>query len=343
MMRKFLNIAILMLLVMSVGTMTLAQQRAIVTAKMDSTYLLMGKKTVIHIELTQDKGEVGYFVGENSDRLTDFVEVSSRSEADTVDIGSNRIQINRDLIIQSFDSGLYVIPEQQFVMGVDTFRSNPLTLKVIPVIVDSMMTVHDFKPVEGVPFRLLDFLPSFIADYWWIYLLVLILIGGVIFVYLKWLRNGRVPLLPKKKPIPPFEEAMERLEALKQKKLWQAGQDKEYYTELTDILRVYIFRRFGINAVEMTSSQIISTLRRNEETRAVNEQLNMILEVADFVKFAKMRPLPDDNERSMNRAVNFVNETKPAATPEENPEDSHSENNASVPPVSPEKKTSKKK
>lgn len=341
MMRRFLSISILSLFVMSTCILTSAQQRALITAKMDSTYLLMGKKTAIHIELTQDKDEVGYFVGENSDRLTDFVEVSSRSEADTVDIGSNRIQINRDLIIQSFDSGLYVIPEQQFVMGVDTFRSNPLTLKVIPVIVDSMMTVHDFKPVEGVPFRLLDFLPSFIADYWWIYLLVLVLIGGGIFVYLKWLRKGRVPLLPRKKPIPPFEEAMSRLEALKQKQLWQAGQDKEYYTELTDILRVYIFRRFGINAVEMTSSQIISTLRRNEETRAVNEQLNMILEVADFVKFAKMRPLPDDNERSMNRAVNFVNETKPVVvTPEENSEVSHPENNASVPP---KEKTNKEK
>lgn len=336
--RKLLNIAILLLLLMSTSALTSAQQRALITAKMDSTYLLMGKKTAIHIELTQGKDDVGYFVGENSDRLTDFVEVSSRTEADTVDIGSNRIQINRDLIIQSFDSGLYVIPEQQFVIGVDTFRSNPLTLKVIPVFVDSLTNIHDFKPVEGVPFRLLDFLPSFIADYWWVYLLVLILIGGGLFVYFKWLRKGRVPLLPKKKPIPPFEEAMSRLEALKQKQLWQAGQDKEYYTELTDILRVYIFRRFGINAVEMTSSQIIATLRRNEETRAVNEQLNMILEVADFVKFAKMRPLPDDNERSMSRAVNFVNETKPVVAPEVQSEESDQESDKSAQPENKPKK-----
>ena len=61
----------------------------------------------------------------------------------------------------------------------------------------------------------------------------------------------------------------------------------------------------------MTSSQIIDTLRRNEETKAVNEQLKLILEVADFVKFANMRPLPDDSEAEWNRAQYFVNETKP--------------------------------
>ena len=124
-------------------------------------------------------------------------------------------------------------------------------------------------------------------------------------------KNGKPMLKSQKKEIPPFDEAIEALNSLKAAKLWQNGQEKEYFTRLTDILRRYIDRRFGINAVEMTSSQIIDTLRRNEETKAVNEQLKLILEVADFVKFANMRPLPDDSEAAWNRAQYFVNETKP--------------------------------
>ena len=104
---------------------------------------------------------------------------------------------------------------------------------------------------------------------------------------------------------------MINLQNLKAAQLWQRGQEKEYFTGLTDILRVYIDRRFGINAVEMTSTQIVATLKERGETRAVNEQLTMILEMADIVKFAAVRPLADDNELAYQRAVNFVEETKP--------------------------------
>lgn len=310
-MKKVFDIFAVVMLVCCASFGANAQGSVILHAKLDSAVLLMGKQTALHIELSQDKDAIGQFVGEGNNILTDKVEVADRPAADTVDLGNNRIQINRDLIIQSFDSGAYVIPAIQYVVGKDTFKSNPLTLKVLPVNVDSMATVHDIKPVEGVPFNLLDYLPDFIADYWWLYVIFILVVGIGLFVYYKWLKNGKIPLKPQKKEIPPFEEAMMKLEELKQRQLWQAGQDKEYYTVLTDILRRYIYRRFSINAVEMTSSEIIAVLRKNEETRAVNEQLNMILEIADFVKFAKVRPLPDDNERSYQRAVNFVTETKP--------------------------------
>ena len=126
---------------------------------------------------------------------------------------------------------------------------------------------------------------------------------------------------PVKKRLPPYEEAMINLQNLKAAQLWQQGKEKEYFTGLTDILRVYIDRRFGINAVEMTSTQIIDTLKKNEETKAVNEQLEMILEVADIVKFAKVRPLADDNEVAFQRAVNFVEETRPIEQPEKKEEE----------------------
>lgn len=311
-----------------------AQGSVVFSAKLDSTILLMGKQTALHLEVSQDKDAVGYLVEDRAGVLTDFVEVVDRPEADTTDLGNNRVQINRDLIIQSFDSGVYVIPPLNYVVGADTFRTGQLTLKVLPVFVDSMTTVHDFKNIEGVPFKILDLLPPFVADYWWIYVLFIVLVAICLFVYFKWIKKGRLPLKQSKKEVPPFDEAMQMLAELKQRQLWQSGQEKEYYTALTDILRRYIFRRFGVNAVEMTSTEIVDVLRKNEETRAVNEQLGMILEIADFVKFAKVRPLPDDNEVAYQRAVNFVQETKPveiAPDADKPDEDASDDNNKKQP------------
>ena len=130
--------------------------------------------------------------------------------------------------------------------------------------------------------------------------------------------QGKNPLKRVKKRLPPYEEAVERLHMLKGMQLWQNGREKDYYTGLTDILREYIDRRFGVNAVEMTSSEIIDALKHNRETQLVNDQLSEILAVADFVKFASQRPLADDNERSFQRAVNFVNATKPQPVTDNN-------------------------
>ena len=309
---------ILFSLVMLQGTFSAAANNTLINAKMDSTLLLMGKKTAIHVEVVQDKGQKGFFVNEGVDTLNAFVEVSERLQADTTDLGNDRIQINRDIIVQSFDSGMYVIPAFKYVIGKDTFKSNELTLKVLPVKVDSLPNIHDLKPVAEPPFFFSDYLPEFLVKYWWLIILVLVLIAAGIYAYFKWFKKGELPLRKKEKVIPPYDEAIMKLTQLKSEHLWEAGQEKEYFTRLTDILRNYIDRRFEINAMELTSSQIIDVLRKNEETMPVNEQLSKILEMADFVKFAKMRPLPEDNEVAYQRALNFVNETKPVeVVPEE--------------------------
>lgn len=314
-------------LLVILSAFTVRAGNTLITAKMDSTLLLMGKKTAIHVEVVQDKGAKGYFINEGADTLNSFVEVSDRPIADTTNLGNDRIQINRDIIVQSFDSGMYVIPAFKYVIGKDTFTSNELTLKVLPVKVDSMTNVHDFKPIAEAPFFFTDYLPEFLVKYWWLILLVLLLIAGGIYSYFRWFKKGEIPLKKKVKIIPPYDEAIMKLTQLKSEHLWEAGQDKEYFTRLTDILRNYIDRRFAINAMEMTSSQIIEVLRKNEETMPVNEQLSKILEMADFVKFAKMRPLPEDNEVAYQRSLNFVNETKPVEVVEEEKEDASTEEN----------------
>ena len=299
-------------LVLLAATVTAWGGNVTFKAKLDSATLLMGKTMTLHLEITQDKDARGFFPNEQADTLNAMVEIAERPAADTTDLGNNRIQINRDLIIQSFDSGMWIIKPIPYVVNGDTAYCNQLTLKVLPVNVSQMKDINDIKPVEDVPFNLLDWLP----DYWWAWLLGLLLIIGAIWAYHKYYKKGINPLKPSKKRLPPYEEAMINLQNLKAAQLWQQGREKEYFTGLTDILRIYIDRRFHINAVEMTSSQIIDTLKKNEETKAVNEQLEMILEIADIVKFANARPLADDNEVAYQRAVNFVETTRPVEQPD---------------------------
>ena len=114
-----------------------------ISSRLDSAILLMGKQTTIHIEVLQDVSQSGRIINEplKSDTITDIVkgiEYRGTVRNDTTIISESIQQINRDYLIQSFDSGLYTIPPFKYVVGIDTFKSAPLTLKVIPVQVDSI-------------------------------------------------------------------------------------------------------------------------------------------------------------------------------------------------------------
>ena len=119
---------------------------------------------------------------------------------------------------------------------------------------------------------------------------------------------------PPKPKLPPHVIALQELDKLKTEQLWQQDKVKDYYTRLTDIVRVYIEDRFSVPAMEQTTFEILSEFKRNGsqlDTKTYNE-LQEILEVADFVKFAKLTPLPDVNQNMMTFAYLFVNETTPA-------------------------------
>ncbi len=289
-----------------------------ISAKLDSTHVLMGKTIGLHISVVQDREVNGLMLNLVADTLNAKVEIADKGKADTTALDNNRLQINRDITLQAFDPGTYQLPAILYVVGGDTLRSKEtLTLTVDSIKVDPQGKIKDFKPVAEAPFKLLDWVPDFISDYWWAWLAGLLLLAFGIYAYFKWYKKGINPLKPVKKRLPPYEEAMQALSNLKSRNLWQNGQEKEYYTALTDILRVYIDRRFGINAVEMTSTQIMDKIRQNEDAHIAKEQLNNVLEIADFVKFANMHTLADDNEIAFQRAVNFVEQTKPLPQPNE--------------------------
>ena len=109
--------------------------------------------------------------------------------------------------------------------------------------------------------------------------------------------------------LPPHQAAMKEIERIKNEKVWQKGQPKEYYTELTDTLRTYIKDRFGFNALEMTSSEIIDKLLEMKDKEAISD-LKELFQTADLVKFAKHDPQMNENDANLINAIDFINETK---------------------------------
>lgn len=302
-------------------------QSVVVKAEMDSTAMWVGQQTAIHLTMSQEAdSNVIYPELITNTEIIPGIEIVDVSLPDTTKLKNNRIEVRQDVVITSFDSGFYYIPPFKYVLGDDTIATESLALKIVPVEINPetiSSDVADIKDVEKPPFVLWDYLP----DWLWIVLLVVILLALAVFLFVKFRKKKQSSevVVPEKK-IPPYELAMQLLQELRSSQLWQKGEEKQYYTRLVDILREYIDNRFGINAMEMTSAQIIEALQRNKELRDVNKYINDILSMADFVKFAKMRPLPDDNERVMTHAIEFVELTRPQPQPEADSQDDNNDN-----------------
>jgi hypothetical protein len=114
-------------------------------------------------------------------------------------------------------------------------------------------------------------------------------------------------------PLRPAEEvALEKLDTIREQKIWQTGQVKEYHTQLTDVVREYIARRFEVSSAEQTSDETLRAMRPLlSDKKDLFEQLRKMLTLADLVKFAKWTTTPDENESSLRSAYTFVKETTP--------------------------------
>lgn len=300
------------------GTKLYAQQ-TLIDVSIDSAAILIGEQTVLHLTVTTDNGK-NVIVPIPNDTLMTGVEVLNIAKADTTVIDNNRLLIKQDILVTSFDSSLYLLPPFKVIDQTDTIYSNQVALKVstIPVNIDKPDEYNDIKDTWDPRFVLADY---YLLIYGVLFACFLICLIGYI---LKRLRNRQsiIPFKKQEPKLPPFEMAMKELDEIKQQKLWQQGRNKEYYTLLTDTLRKYMVNRFGINAMEMTSGEILELIRLESEANSSYNSLKQILELADFVKFAKLHPLPDENELSLMNAYLFVNQTKvvEVASPEESKE-----------------------
>ena len=311
-MKAIRNISVTLLL--CIAAVLQAAAVTSIKASVDSTQMEMGRQMAVKLNIVQPRN-AGTALMVDKNAFPAQVEIIDWVDGDTTDIGNGLEEIKRALVVQSFDSGVYAIPPFLLVNGPDTVRSNELSIKVNPVDVSEMTDINPIADVAGFESKWYDWLPDWITDYWlWIVLGIVIIAGGIC-AYLILSNKVNVNIMPQKKRLPPDQIAFNRLNALKEAQLWEKGQEKEYYTRLIDILRDYLQERFGINAMEMTSPQILRALRRNPETRDNASLVQEVLVMADFVKFAKERPLADDNERAFSRASAFVESTKPLPPP----------------------------
>jgi hypothetical protein len=292
-----------------------AQSGVTARASLDSTYVIIGSPTTIHLEVIAPEGTTVAFpdlrkgVAAMDEDKTFTLEVSDFATPDTVRSGS-AVTLTSDVEVYAFDSATLYIPPFDFVVGGDTVSTNALALKVV-VPFDVEVDPQKFCDIKA-PIK-----PDFVLmDYvgWVLWpLLGLLIVGGLIYYFVYYRPRHRREKAEPAKPavvLPPHEVALEALKVLEEKQLWQDGHFKRYYTELTDILRTYMDGRFKVSTLEKTSDEILRTMRLTDGiTNSSLQNLRQVLELADLVKFARFKPLPDENQLSLMNAKMFVSQT----------------------------------
>ena len=309
---KIKNIILTMALM---GCSTLAFGQT-VEQRMDSLQLLIGQQTILHLKATARKGaRIVLPSFKPQDQIVPGVEVVEQSKGDTMQMGDDRIQVSRDYTLTSFDEKVYVVPALDVKIDGKSYHGNPLALKVLTVPVD---TVHpnQFYPAKGVqdnPFEWSEWSFAF-----WLSLLMIIICGAMIYLRNRLKKNkpiiARIRIV---KRVPAHEKALREINDIKHHHT-SASQEtqKEYYTQLTNTLRAYIVSRFGFNAMEMTSGEIIEHLRVSGDQKMIDE-LRMLFSTADLVKFAKYEIPMNENDANLVNAINFIDQTKTDEQPKE--------------------------
>jgi len=247
------------------------------------------------------------------DTITEKIEVISTSPIDTTmpdKRNPNLIQQHQQLIISAYDSGYFAIPPFKFIINGDTVNpqlTEPLLLEVHTVPTDtSAKKIKDIKEPLGQPFDW-RWYKSYL--YWGITAVVFIATVFLI-VYYRNKNRKNIILEPEKPKIPAHITALASLERIRETQVWKDNKTKEYYSEVTDTLRLYLDERYGINALESTTDELLAMMRSQVIDQLSKEKLKQILVLSDFVKFAKMIPLEQEHNLTLQLAFDFVNGTK---------------------------------
>jgi len=286
------------------GITTMASGQKVI-AEVDSAHIMIGDHLNYYLKIKNAAGIENPLADLSSLDTMQAFELIEEKDWQKLAEGDD-VYYQKDLTITSFDSGFFYLPS----IKVEYTQNNRkikkgtqrIQLAVITPQIDSLQ-IRQIKTIVKEPLTIADFIPLIISVVSFILVCLL-----VYFIY-KRISNRPVEevyIAPK----PAHEIALSKLKALSEKQLWQKGQLKEYQSELTYIVREYLEKRYGIQARESTTAEIITELKNEDITEGHKKQLSEMFSMADMVKFAKATPPLDIQSKLLNEAESFVFNTK---------------------------------
>jgi len=295
-------------LLLVIGTTSVSAQ-VTVDVNIDTLTLLVGQQARITLDVScASNAKLQMPTFKKGEMLTQGVEIVEINPLDTQQLNDgSRMLVSQCYTVTSFDSACYYIPPFVIRVNDSVYKSKNLALNVLTVPIDTVHTDRFFGPKDIMepPFSWFDW-----AGIWWLSIALLCLTVLFIYLYVRNRDNKPVIKIIKRVPkIPPHKLAMQEINKIKAEKKWAEEDSKEYYTLLTATLRTYIQDRYGFNALEMTSTEIIDNLLQRKDDTALDELKNLFY-TADLVKFAKYNTLINENDMNLVNAIEFINQTK---------------------------------
>ena len=285
-------------------------------AKLDSAHILIGDYLNVRLEVTAPKG-LPVFIPQLNEKMLEEAEAPfdwiGNSNFDTI-VSNDFYTLKQTITITAFDTGNYVFPAIP-VFSRDSIivaQTNPLFFEVSTVAIDTTAAIKDIKGIAKMPFTFHEFW-LYVKKYALFVAAGLLIIGLIVYAVWRYIKKKRaekpLPVVKPKPKIKPHITALKELEKLRQKKLCEQGKTKEYYSELIDIVRIYIDGQWDIGAMEMVTSEIMDALKNTEIHDEVLKRLYQACTTADLVKFAKYTPLPTDHDLAYKDCKEFVERT----------------------------------
>ena len=309
---KWCVVAVLSLVAWSLSFFPSLAQR--VESKISSVQMLVGEQVAVTVTAhAKDTARVEF---PRSLLVPSGIEVLEAIEEDPVSEDDGMVRRRCSYILTSFKDTLYPLPPIPVKISGKEYPTNQLALQVLTVDVDTTNFEKYYGPkeVQELPMSWKD--DEWGTPFWLSFLVVVLLLAGIwLFARLK----SNKPIIARIriiKHIPPHQKAMKAIDEIKANHMVTAENPKEYYTRLTDTLRQYINERYGFNAMEMTSSEIIERLMKADDKQSLDE-LRQLFTTADLVKFAKYSTLINENDANLVSAIDFINQTKQENVPTE--------------------------
>lgn len=240
------------------------------------------------------------------DSISETIEVANYTPIDTVK-KAGQYEYHQLVNLIVFDTGKILLPQFQFIVNnngkLDTIVSEAILVHVAGVKIDTTKDIKDIKEPLKIPLTFQEILPYLIGAF------ILAILAGVITWFFMERKKKQKPV-DEKYLLPPHVWALKELDKLQQEKLWETGEVKNYYSRLTDIARTYIELRYKIPAMEKTTDELMSSMHKGMMKQSLKKELNEVLVLSDFVKFAKAQPDFMENENAFKIIKDFIDKTK---------------------------------